>query len=152
MTTLSDAKIRADKRRDKAYKLTDSHHLYLLVKPNGSKLWKWNYLYDGKQKTMAFGIYPMVGLVNARARRDDARALLDERKDPSIVKKLWIKASLDAAHNTFERITREWHDNAKSQWTKIHAEDILRSLGRDVFPTIGSLPISELPLPRSWKC
>ncbi len=74
MTMLSDAKIRAAKPRDKAYKLTDSHGLYLLVTPNGSKLWKWSYAYDGKQKTMAFGAYPMVTLVQARGRRDEMRA------------------------------------------------------------------------------
>lgn len=145
---LSDAKIRAAKPRDNAYKLTDSHRLYLLVKPNGSKLWKWNYVYDGKQKTMAFGIYPMVSLVNARAKRDDARALLDEGKDPSVVKKLRIEANLEATRNTFERIAREWHENAKSQWARIHADDILRSLERDVFPAIGGLPISELTPPK----
>ena len=145
---LSDAKIRAAKARDKAYKLTDSHRLYLLVKPNGSKLWKWNYAYDGKQKTMAFGIYPMVSLVNARAKRDDARALLDEGKDPSVVKKLRIEANLEAGRNTFERVAREWHENAKAQWAAIHADDVLRSLERDVFPLIGDLPISELTAPK----
>ncbi len=145
---LSDAKIRAAKAREKAYKLTDSHRLYLLVKPNGSKLWKWNYAYDGKQKTMAFGIYPMVSLVNARSKRDDARALLDEGKDPSIVKKLRIEANLEASRNTFERVAREWHENAKGQWATIHADDVLRSLERDVFPLIGELPISELTAPK----
>jgi hypothetical protein len=50
---LNDAKVRAAKPQQKPYKLTDSHRLYLLVKPNGSKLWKWNYSYDGKQKTMS---------------------------------------------------------------------------------------------------
>jgi len=68
MTMLSEAKIRAAKTRDKAYKLTDSHRLYLLVKPNGSKLWKWNYAYDGTQKTMAFGIYTD-GQLSERARQ-----------------------------------------------------------------------------------
>ncbi len=63
---LNDAKIRAAKPRDKAYKLTDSHRLYLLVKPGGSKLWKWSYSYDGRQRTLHLGVYPKVSLVDAR--------------------------------------------------------------------------------------
>ena len=54
---LTDAKVRAAKSRDKSYKLTDANRLYLLVTPSGGRLWRWNYDYDGKQKSMAFGAY-----------------------------------------------------------------------------------------------
>lgn len=148
MTMLSDAKIRAAKPRDKAYKLTDSHRLYLLVKPTGSKLWKWNYAFDGAQKTMAFGSYPGVSLVDARGKRDEARVQLDEGRDPSIVKKLKVEANLEEGRNSFEKIAREWHYTFKGQWAAIHAADILRSLERDVFPTIGDLPISQITPPK----
>lgn len=144
---LNDAKARAAKPREKAYKLTDSHRLYLLVKPNGSKLWKWNYAYGGKQKTMAFGIYPLVGLVDARSKRNEAWALLEEGRDPAVVKKLRIEANIEAGRNTFEVVARDWHANSKSQWAAVHADDVLRSLERDVFPAIGALPISELTAP-----
>jgi hypothetical protein len=73
-TLLNDAKVRAAKPQPKPYKLTDSHRLFLLVNPSGSKLWRWNYAFDGKQKSMAFEIYPMVSLVSARAKRDEVRA------------------------------------------------------------------------------
>ncbi|MBV1689028.1 integrase arm-type DNA-binding domain-containing protein [Novosphingobium sp. G106] len=144
---LNDAKLRAAKPRDKEYKLTDSYRLYLLVKPGGGKLWRWNYAYGGKQKSMNFGIYPMVSLLEARAKRDEARALLGEGKDPAIVKRLRIQANRDAAAMTFERVAREWHQTLKSQWAAIHADDVIRSLERDVFPAIGALPISELTPP-----
>jgi integrase len=144
---LNDAKLRGAKPRDKDYKLTDSHRLYLLVKPGGGKLWRWNYSYGGKQKSMNFGVYPMVSLVDARAKRDQARAILEEGRDPAVAKKLKIDANRAAARNTFERMAREWHDNFKSQWASIHADDVLRSLERDVFPAIGPLPISELTPP-----
>lgn len=144
---LNDAKLRGAKPREKAYKLTDSYRLYLLVKPNGGKLWRWNYSYGGKQKSMNFGIYPMVSLLDARAKRDEARAILDEGRDPAVAKKLKIEANREAAQNTFERVAREWHENFKSQWAAIHADDVLRSLDRDVFPTIGALPISQLTPP-----
>ncbi|KRA84694.1 tyrosine-type recombinase/integrase [Altererythrobacter sp. Root672] len=145
---LTDAKARAAKPREKPYKLTDSHRLYLLVKPGGSKLWKWSYAYDGKQKTMHLGIYPLVSLVAARAKRDEARAQLQEGRDPAIVKKMRVQANIEAGHNTFERVARAWHEIAKSQWAAHHAADILRSFERDVFPAIGSLPISELKPPK----
>ena len=109
-TVLNDAKIRAAKPRAKPYKLTDSHRLYLLVKPGGSKLWKWGYAYSGKQKTLHLGTYPLVSLVDARAKRSEARAQLDDGRDPSVVKKLRIEANLKAAENTFERVSREWQD------------------------------------------
>jgi integrase len=144
---LNDAKIRAAKPRVKAYKLTDSHRLYLLVTPNGSKLWKWSYLFNGKQKTMAFGAHPMVGLVESRAKRDEARAHLATGCDPSVIKRLKIEANIEAGQRTFERVARAWHDLAKAQWAPVHSDDVLRSLERDVFPTLGPLPISELTPP-----
>ncbi|PNU05737.1 integrase [Novosphingobium guangzhouense] len=145
---LSDAKIRGVKPRDKAFKVTDSHRLYLLVTPGGSKLWKWNYAYDGKQKTMAFGSYPVVTLLEARGKRDEGRAMLLEGKDPAIQKKLRIEANLEKARNTFELVAREWYETVKAQWARVHAEDVLRSLERDAFPFIGDLPVSELTPPK----
>ena len=63
---LTDAKVRAAKPRPKSYKLTDASRLYLLVTPSGGKLWRWNYEYDGKQRSMALGAYPRVSLADAR--------------------------------------------------------------------------------------
>ena len=85
---LSDAKIRAAKPQEKPYKLTDSHRLYLLVNPGGSKLWKWSYAYDGKQKTLHFGVHPRVSLQDARVKRDEASVLVNEGRDPGVVRKL----------------------------------------------------------------
>ena len=66
---------------------------------------------------------------------------------PFVVKKLRIEACVEASRNTFERITREWHETSKPQWATIHADDVLRSLERDVLPAIGAFPISELTPP-----
>ncbi|WP_068084183.1 tyrosine-type recombinase/integrase [Novosphingobium rosa] len=144
---LNDAKLRAAKPRDKAYKLGDSHRLYLLVTPGGGRLWRWNYAFDGKQKSMAFGVYPLISLLEARAMRDDARQLVKQGQDPNIAKKLKTEATMEAARATFEKVAREWHDNAKGQWARVHANDVLRSLERDVFPVIGQLPIAQITPP-----
>ena len=144
---LTDAKVRAAKPRPKPYKLTDASRLYLLVTPGGGKLWRWNYEYDGKQKSMAFGAHPRVSLADAREKRDEAWSTLCKGQDPNVAKRLKIEANIEASRQTFERMAREWHGNAKAQWATIHASDIIRSLERDVFPTIGSLPIARLTPP-----
>lgn len=144
---LTDAKVRTAKPRPKPYKLTDANRMFLLVAPGGGKLWRWNYIYDGKNKTMAFGGYPLVSLADARAKRDEAYTILCEGRDPLVAKRLKIEANLEASRQTFERVAREWHGNAKAQWAKIHAADIIRSLERDVFPTVGELPIAQLTPP-----
>ena len=69
---LTDGKVRGVKPHAKPYKLTDANRLYLLVTPSGGKLWRWNYDYDGKQKSMAFGAYPLISLADARSKRDEA--------------------------------------------------------------------------------
>lgn len=144
---LNDAKLRAARPRDKAYKLTDSNRLYLLVLPSGGKSWRWSYTFDGKQKSLAMGAYPAVSLVDARLRRDEARLVLEEGRDPGVAKKLRIEENLEISRTTFELVAREWFANAKGQWAAIHAADVLRSLERDVFPAIGDLPISQIKPP-----
>jgi len=144
---LTDAKVRTAKPRPKHYKLADANRLFLLVTPAGGKLWRWNYTFDGKNKTMAFGAYPHVSLADARAKRDDAYAILCDGRDPAVARKLNIEANLEASRQTFERLAREWHETVKSQWSRRHANDVMRSLERDVFPAIGKLPIGDLTPP-----
>ena len=73
--SLSDAAIRAAKPRDRPYKLTDERGLFLLLTPTGGKWWRLNYRFEGKQKTLSMGVYPDIGLKEARERRDAARKL-----------------------------------------------------------------------------
>jgi integrase len=150
-TVLSDVKLRAAKPQAKAYKLADAHRLYLLITPAGAKIWRMNYVFDSKNKTLVIGPYPVVSLVQARARRDEARAFLLEGRDPAIAKKLKVEANIEASRNTFEIVAREWHETNRPQWAKIHAGDVLRSLERDVFPAIGALPIRDLTAPKILK-
>lgn len=88
-----------------------------------------------------------VSLADAREKRDEAWSTLCEGQDPNVAKRLKIEANTEASRQTFERIAREWYGNAKAQWATIHASDVIRSLERDVFPTIGSLPIAQLSPP-----
>lgn len=111
----------------------------------GGKLWRMKYRQpDGKENRLSFGSYPEVSLVDARTRRDAARQLLAEGKDPGRI--LIERASQEQAiaANTFEKIAREWHRTMLGQWQPQTAHDILHRLELDIFPRLGHLPITEI--------
>ncbi|HHX3466184.1 TPA: Arm DNA-binding domain-containing protein, partial [Enterobacter asburiae] len=103
---LSPKQIENAKPRDTDYKISDGGSLYLLVKKTGGKYWRMNYRFAGKQATLALGLYPDVPLTTARKRRDEARQLLAEGRDPRETKKA---ESTEPTSPTFEAIAREWH-------------------------------------------
>jgi integrase len=107
-----------------------------------------NFKYDGKEKSLSFGPYPLISLSSAREKRDEARRLLADGVDPSVAKRLRIDANIEASRNTFEKIAREWHEANAPQWAKVHAAEVIRTLERDVFPSIGTLPIGALNPPK----
>jgi len=90
----TDTKVRTAKSRAKPYKLGDVNRLFLLVAPGGGKLWRWNYNFDGKNKTMALGAYPHISLAEARCKRDEAYSILCEGQDPNVAKRLKIEANI----------------------------------------------------------
>jgi len=141
---LSDVKVRNAKAKGKDYKLTDGEGLYLLVSSTGGKLWRLKYNFGGKEKLLALGKYPIVSLSEARQRRDDAKKLLDTGVDP-LINRQAVKASKhEAAANSFEVLAREFHRNKKDEWTSGHADTIMTRMEKDIFPWIGSIPISSV--------
>ncbi len=142
--SLNDLMCKNAKPKAKEYKLADSEGLYLLVKPNGTKCWRYKYRFAGKERKLAIGLYPSVSLSAARDKRSEARKMLDEDIDPSQAKKHEKRLVSINAQNSFEAIAREWHENNKHRWTEKHALDILHRLERDIFPEIGQRPITEI--------
>ncbi|HDS7112428.1 TPA: tyrosine-type recombinase/integrase [Klebsiella aerogenes] len=138
---LTDIKVRTAKPTDKQYKLTDGNGMHLLVHPNGSKYWRLQYRFGGKQKMLALGVYPDVSLADARARRDEARKLLANSIDPGDKKKN-DKVELEEAR-TFEQLAIEWHATNK-KWSEEHSRRVLKSLMDNLFPAIGKRNIAEL--------
>ena len=98
---LTDTAIRLAKPEGNDRKLADGKGLYLLVTASGSKLWRFKYRIDGKEKKLALGSYPEVGLKEARARRDAARQSAQAGSDPSIAKREARIANRIAAATTF---------------------------------------------------
>lgn len=101
--------------RAKPYKLTDGQGLYLLVKPNGSRLWRLAYRFGGAQKTLAIGAFPDVGLAEAREARFEARRKLAAGIDPSAEKKKERLAAQVAAANSFGVLAEEWLEKRKKE-------------------------------------
>ncbi|HET6893357.1 MAG TPA: integrase arm-type DNA-binding domain-containing protein, partial [Pyrinomonadaceae bacterium] len=128
------------KPQSKPYKLFDEKGMFLLVQPNGGKYWRMKYRFGGKEKLLALGVYPEVSLKKAREKRDQAKSLLSDRKDPSRLRRL----ELEAEKNTFESIAKEWVESRRNGWSKDHADRVLASLQRDVFPELGSRPVAKI--------
>ena len=134
---LSDTTIRKAKPTDKPVRLSDDGGLYLLLNTNGSKWWRFDYRYAGKRKTLSMGVYPDVGLKDARERRDVARKLLANDIDPGENRKVQKSAKVERAANSFEVIAREWFAKMRPTWAASHADKIIARLENDVFPWLG---------------
>ena len=105
---LTDTACRAAKGRKTEYKLSDGGGLYLLVKPNGTRLWNQAYRFRGKQKKLSHGPYPSVSLVEARRLRDEAKKQLASGLDPGAVKKIAKLTAVISARNTFRNVAEEY--------------------------------------------
>lgn len=151
---LTDARIKAAKPREAAYKLADAGQLFLHVTPAGGKHWRMNYTFGrnaaGKpaQKTLTFGPYPALTLIEARRKRDEAKQMLREGRDPAIERRVASKTRAAEGENTFELVARRWHELRTPTWSKVHAADVLQSLVRDAFPSIGDLPLTTIESPK----
>jgi len=144
---LTNLQVKQANSRDKDYKITDGGGLYLLVKSNSTKCWRLAYRFASKQKTLAIGVYPTIGLQEARKARDDAKEKLLKNIDPSLDKKQEKLKQQLAVANTFEAISRDWWQHNLGNWAPHHSERVLGRLEADVFPAIGITPISELRPP-----
>jgi integrase len=141
---LSDVAIRKAKPAAKPYKLADGGGMYVLINSTGSKLWRWKYRIDGREKLLALGAYPAVSLIAARAACAEARHKLKQGVDTSAERKeakLTQAVAATVAADTFEAVAREWMARQEvAAVTVIKNEWILGHL----FPCIGKRPIAEI--------
>lgn len=144
---LTDSEAKNARPRVRPYKLADSDGMFMLVKADGAKYWRFKYRLAGREKLISLGVYPAVSLKQARKRRDEARALIRDRKDPSAERKAQKRAAKIAAANSFEAVAREYVANQSERWTAGHVKDVVRPLEKDVFPEIGARPIREIEPP-----
>ena len=144
---LTDVQIRKAQPQAKGYKLTDGESLHLYISPTGAKSWRMRYSFAGKEKLLTIGPYPKVGLAEARRERDAAKDLLAQGRDPGAVKKTARIVAVEAAQQTFEIVARDWHERRRPAWSAAHAKNVIESLEADVFPVVGSAPVSGITAP-----
>ncbi|MFU0869218.1 tyrosine-type recombinase/integrase [Kluyvera ascorbata] len=139
---LTDTKVRSAKPEEKEYSLVDGDGMSLLVKPSGSKYWRFRFRFGGKQHLMAFGVYPDVSLADARKKREEARKLVAAGIDPREHKRA-VKEEQAKEIITFEKVAREWL-MTNQKWSEDHAYRVKKSLEDNIFPAIGTRNIAEL--------
>lgn len=113
---LKDTNCRNAKPQDKPYRLYDEQGLYLEVQPNGGRYWRLKYRFLGKEKRLALGVYPEVGLQDARRKRDDARVQLANGQDPSLQRRMAKVVSQLDHQRTFESVATQWLSVRESSW------------------------------------
>jgi integrase len=141
---LSDTTIRAAKAGDTTIKLSDTNGLQLWIPTNGSKLWRYAYRFDNKQKVLALGAYPEIGLAAAREKRNAAKELLASGIDPSKQRQTDKLAKLETSGNTFEVIAKELLDKKQREGRTASTLKKFAWLMSLAHPTLGSRPITEI--------
>lgn len=144
---LTDIQLKTAKPKDKDYKLGDTGGLYLLVTVAGGKLWRFKYRIEGKEKKLSFGAYPELSLLEARARRDEARKLLTKEIDPSDAIKAKKAEKLDYKANTFMVWGENWLTHWQADKSPRHVGYTQRRLEADIYPALGHMPIASIEAP-----
>jgi integrase len=161
---LTDLKIKASRSASNPYHLTDGHGLFLAIQPNGSKLWRWKYRFEGKFRLMALGSYPEVTLANVRAAHAEARAKLLNGVDPMVERKAEKSiapsdgngiARSNAAHaeesgdavDSFRKVAALWFEKWRVGKVERYARDTETRLEENVLSRIGNRPIGAIKPP-----
>ncbi len=140
---LTLAKIKKANPKDRPYKVFDQRGLYLLVNPTGSKLWRFKYRYQGKEKLLALGMWPEVGLEDARRMHQRARDQLRAGIDP-----MTQRAALrHPKPDHFSTVAEEWRNTHRDRWSPSHAARTERILDKDLLPWLKDRPIGAITAP-----
>ncbi len=144
---LTDRAIKAAKPKEKDYKLSDERGLYILIRKTGSKLFNFKYRFNGKEKKLAIGPYPDVSLQKARKKREAVRELLADGIDPSAQKQALKAFQKLKDANCFQVIALEWFNTKLKDKTPSYQNKVLRGIEKDLFPSIGPVPITDITAP-----
>lgn len=145
---LTDAKVRAEKPDPtKGRKVVDGGGLHLFITPKGHKSWRYRYNHSGKEKLLVLGQYPEMSLAAARVERDEARRTLRGGLDPLLERKRSRATAAGRPGGTFEELARAWHAMQMDRWKPVHANDVITSMERDLFPAIGAFPVATIDEP-----
>lgn len=147
MQNLTATAVKKAKPNTKPTKMSDGGGLYLLIQTSGARYWRYDYRYSGRRKTLALGVYPEVSLKQAREVHLDARAILHQGSDPAEKRKVQKLTSHIMAASSFEAIATEWFETKMPGKSEGHKKRTWRALEKDLFPWLGSRPISNVTPP-----
>ncbi len=143
---LTNTAAKQAKPKDKPYRLSDEKGLYLEVHSNGSKYWRLKYRYGGKEKRLAFGVYPEISLKRAHEKRSEARDLLADGIDPGEVKRAEKLRRKTLATDSFGAIAQEWFEKEKPHWSQSYCKRARRIIEKDL-AALYIRPIAEIAAP-----
>ncbi len=144
---LTELAIKNAKPQAKRYRLIDGGGLSLEISPAGGKLWRWRYYYQGKEQILALGKYPATTLAEARKKRDEARAALNEGKHPTREKKLQKLRNQHQGENSFAKVAIRWMETKHTGLNEKYAKQCRTRMEEHIFPMIGDLPIADITIP-----
>ncbi|WP_392558895.1 tyrosine-type recombinase/integrase [Orbus mooreae] len=133
---LTDLKIKLAKPKKSKYRLNDGHGLVIIVYPNGAKIWNYRYQFNKKEQLLSLGEYPIINLLDAREKRDEAKKVLLAGGDPK------NRATEDKTRRLSE-VSLEWV-NSQRKWSEPHKKRIISSLTRYLLPTLGNRELLSL--------
>jgi hypothetical protein len=145
---LTDSKLRKLKppiNKTSPDKYSDANGLQLHVFPTGRMTWIYAYRFQGKQKTLTLGSYPLISLQEVRRKHEDARRLLLDGIDPNQQKK--AKQVDQSGENTFGHVALDWYAKKSPAWAASNAKKVLARLNKDILPFLGKKNIAEINAP-----
>lgn len=141
---LTDAKIKTLKPQDKVYRILDADRLYIEVRPTGVKVWRFKFVFNGKESSMSLGEYPIIGLADARLLREEMRAKLAKGIHPVEDRRQAKQAIDDKLTNTFKAIAQEYAKERLKTKSERYAEQFQVSLEKDILPIIGNKDVKNI--------
>nr|WP_079750961.1 integrase arm-type DNA-binding domain-containing protein [Acinetobacter baumannii] len=141
---LSDLKIKALKPKEKVYRILDADRLYIEVRPSGAKVWRFKFVFNGKESSMSLGEYPAITLADARILKDEMRAKLAKGIHPVEDRQNNKAKALEEGKNTFNAIAAEFKEKRMTLKSEIYQEKFDTALEKDICPVIGKKNIKDV--------
>lgn len=149
---LNDLRLKTLKTNPEPGKHGDRDGLYIRVDAKGAMRWQWRIRTAKGETIVSYGVYPEVGLAEARNRHKAARAQMRDGINPTEAKRAAKLVQAFQAANSFEAVTREWFATRKEEWAPSYAEKVIRRMEADMFPYIGAKPIADITAPMLLHC
>ena len=140
---LNDTQIRNLKPKEKLYRVTDALRLSIEINPNGTKIWRFIFRWEGKYSMLSLGHYPDTSLREARQLRDEYKQALRNGIHPQLHKSK-RNGSTNQKQSTFQEVYEMWYGNQKDGWTYDYAIDTKQRVAKHLLPLLGHMPITEI--------